>query len=458
MSDAKLLRLAAVTGLTAIAAAAQTGGPIPNPRSGAVRHLTLTEAVHLALSQNRSLKIARLKVAENEQKKAGERSQYFPTLTNHSNLVHFAELPDLVSIPGGALGSAGGGLIPPRNINVAQGRTTQYSTGTMLAQPLTQLIRVHAANQAAAAELSGSRDDVKKAENGIALQVHSLYFGIMIARLQKQAAEQQAVYAGERLRESEDDVRNGSALKVAAIEGRAGVLEGEQLLLTAELQLSDLTTELNDLLGLPLNTQLELDPAVPANFEEHPKDEYVQTAWAENPEILAAEETVRKAKAGVAAAKTAYIPDVTAYARQSYQDGVPLLIRNDGEFGLHLEWTVFDFGKRRAAVKERQDQLAQAEQNLERLKEDLAVQIERSYNKVERTRHMVQVAQQVVQLRKESQRLAGNQLIQGVVLAADEKQANAASYKAEADYLQADLGYLLAWAELEQTVGRTPGL
>jgi hypothetical protein len=29
-----------------------------------VRHLTLTEAVHLAISQNRALKIARLKVAE----------------------------------------------------------------------------------------------------------------------------------------------------------------------------------------------------------------------------------------------------------------------------------------------------------------------------------------------------------------------------------------------------------
>ena len=33
-----------------------------------VRHLTLTEAVHLAISQNRSLKIARLKVTENERK------------------------------------------------------------------------------------------------------------------------------------------------------------------------------------------------------------------------------------------------------------------------------------------------------------------------------------------------------------------------------------------------------
>ena len=53
-----------------------------------VRRLTLTEAVHLAISQNRALKIARLKVVENEQKKAGERSEYFPVLTNQSNALH----------------------------------------------------------------------------------------------------------------------------------------------------------------------------------------------------------------------------------------------------------------------------------------------------------------------------------------------------------------------------------
>ena len=51
----------------------------------------------------------------------------------------------------------------------------------------------------------------------------------------------------------------------------------------------------------------DLDAAVPASFDQRPQEEYVRTAWSENPEILAAEETVRKARAGVAAAKTAYI-------------------------------------------------------------------------------------------------------------------------------------------------------
>ena len=159
----------------------------------------------------------------------------------------------------------------------------------------------------------------------------------------------------------------------------------------------------------------------------------------------------------MAAAKTAYIPDITAYARYSYQDGLPFFVRNFGTFGFHMDWDVFDFGKRRAAVREREAQLAQAEENLERLKEEVAVGIERAFNKLQRTRNLVQVADQVVKLRQEGDRLAGNQLTQGVMVVAERRQATAETYKAEADYLQARLGYLLAWAELEQAVGRTPG-
>jgi outer membrane protein TolC len=353
---------------------------------------------------------------------------------------------------------AGGTLIPSEGINLQQGNKTIYSSGTMIAQPLTQLIRIRQQNRAAAADLAISRDDLKKAENQVAVQVHMLYYGILVAQLQKKAAEQETVYATENLRESEQDVRNGSALKVAAISGRADLLQDQQSVLTADLQLADFKTELNDLLGLPLDTELELDPAVLTSVDAEDKREYLKIAWAENPEILAAEETLRKARAAVAAANSAYIPDITAYARHSYQDGVPFLLRNFGTFGVTLSYDVFDFGKRRAAVREHSAQLAQAQQNVERLKEEVAVSIERSFNKMERTRNLVKVAGQVATLRQESERLATNQLAQGEIQLVMRRQANAANYKAQADLLQANLGYLLARAELEEAAGRTAGL
>ena len=103
------------------------------------RRLTLTEAVQLALSQNRELKIARLKVVENEQKKVGAKSSYFPTIKNESNFLHTTALEN-IQIPTGAFGQIpNAGLVPNHDILLDQGNQTFVTSGTGLTQPLTPI-------------------------------------------------------------------------------------------------------------------------------------------------------------------------------------------------------------------------------------------------------------------------------------------------------------------------------
>jgi outer membrane protein TolC len=400
-------------------------------------------------------------VAESEQKRAAAKASYFPELKNQSSVFN-ATAKYYIEVPRGSLGVIpGAGPVPTRDFLIDQGNQTYVSSGTSLNQPLTQLIRIHQNDRIAKWETAVSRDEARKAETEVALRVHELYYAILAARLQKRAAEQDTLFAQARLRESEEDVRNGSALRVATIEGRAGLLQSEQTALTIDLQLSDLTTSLNDLLRLPLDTSLELSAVSAvqsASVADRPREEYERIAWAENPEIQAAAAAVEQARAGLIAAKSTYIPDVTAFARHSYQNGVPFVVHNFGTFGFNLTYDIFDFGKRRATVREHEAKLVQAQENLTRLKEAVSVQVERSYNKTERTKQMLRVANEVVRLRAEGERLAENQLAQGLVLVSNRRQASAVSYKAQADLLQAQLSYLLAGAELEQTIGRTPGL
>jgi outer membrane protein TolC len=420
--------------------------------------LTLPEAVRMALAQNHDLKIARLKVIENEQKKAGARADYFPKIKNESTVLHTTSLEN-IEIPQGAFGVLPtAGPVPVRDVFIGQGSQNLETIGTGAAQPLTPLIRIRQANRIAASQVAATRDELKKAENEIALKVHEAYYGILIAGIQKQAAEQNSAYSRTLLSENQQEVRNGNALEVSAIESQAGLLESEQSLLTTDLRLSDLTTELNDLLGIPLDTPLVLSPVDLTSPADSSREEMLRAAVAENPAIAAAMESIEQAKAALTAAKSAFIPDISVFARQSYQNGVPFLVHNFGTFGVTLDYEVFDFGKRRAAVREREAQLAEAQENVERLKEAVSVQIEQGYNKVERTKRMLQVAAQVVKLRAEGERLAENQLTQGLVLASARRQASAASYKAQADLLQAQLAHMLARAELVQTIGRTPGL
>ena len=102
--------------------------------------------------------------------------------------------------------------------------------------------------------------------------------------------------------------------------------------------------KLNDLMGLPLTTALDLDPVVTESQETCPLEECVTTATASHPEILEARAEVEKAQAAVRLAKTdIWVPDVEAFARYSYQNNVPFLARNFGTFGIHLGYDLFDW-------------------------------------------------------------------------------------------------------------------
>jgi outer membrane protein TolC len=444
-----LTRCAAVGVLLTLAAAPQFGAD--------VRKLSLKEAVELAISQNHSLRIARLKIVENEQKKAGEHASYFPTIKDFANAGDSTGVDHLV-IPAGTLGRVQGQLVPGNAVNIPQGLHHLLLNEASISQPLTQLIRIHEANRIAAAQVAISRADLKKAEDQVAVDVHRLYFAFLTAELQKRAAEEQIAYARQELKENTEGVRNGSLLRVAQIQGDADVLQGQQAALTADLQVSDLNTELDDLLGLPLNTKLDLQPIEAIGSDRRPLEEYVQTAWANNPEIASAEESIKQARAAVTSAKSEFIPDITAYASDTWQNGVAFFVPNFGSVGVRLNYDVFDFGKRRAAVREREAQLAEAEENLQRLKDNISAQVERTYNAVERTKNLVAVADQVVALRRESERLSHNQVTDGVVTLASALEATSATYKSQSDLLQANLNFMLAWAELKQTIGQTPGL
>ena len=72
------------------------------------------------------------------------------------------------------------------------------------------------------------------------------------------------------------------------------------------------------------------------------------------------EDSVNKASAAVDVARTKFIPDVRAFARYSYQDGVPFLVHNFGTFGVNMQCDILDFGRRRAEIRQEQVQLREA--------------------------------------------------------------------------------------------------
>jgi outer membrane protein TolC/preprotein translocase subunit SecF len=419
----------------------------------ATKKLTLPEAVDLALKQNSALKIARARVRENQQKEVTARADYFPQLSNSTSLLGLSD-KQLVTIPAGSLGAIPGLVaFPPQNVAIDQGSNTVLLTNTTLGQPLTQLFKIHAANQVASAERRVTEAELKKDEDEVVLGVHQLYYGLLAAEKQVDAVQAEIAAAEQTLKEARTAVEAGNVLEVAAIGAHASLLRSKQALLAAENQVSDLTVEMNNTLGLPLDTELGLADVSVSPDGELSRQQYLDAALAKSPEVQAARETVAKARCGLRAAQYEYIPDIGAFALHTYQSGVPFLAHSFGTFGLRMTWNIFDWGKRKGVVGQREALLTQAEENLRRVTDRVSVEVDKAYRKLERTELMISVATEALALQRESERLNGNQFKAGVISEAKNAQAVAGTRKAEADELQARLAHELALAEIDRITG-----
>ena len=449
--NAALFVLAATGFSICIAAAQETSNTAPPPRQ-----ITLQEAVLLALKHNHDIRIAGYTVEEKEHAKQVAKSSYFPSIRNDSNFMHLTDT-QLIQIPAGGLGVGGGTPIPPVNSIINQGGTNLATSGTQLTQPLTTLLKIRRENDLAQAELKASREKAQLTGNDVALAVHQVYYQILIAQAHRNATEAR-IKASEALQgERVEQVKFGSTLEQELIDSRAQLLQAKQEILTTDLQLSDLKLKLNDLIGLPLATALDLDPGVPEFQETCRREECVTSAEASHPEILAARAQVEEAQAAVRLAKTdIWVPDVEAFARYSYQENVPFLARNFGTFGVHFGYDLFDSGRKHGLMRERQAQLSQAKENLAKLTDAAELSVETAYNKLERTHQMLKVSEEVLALRIESSRVRQQELIQGAALNSQADTATAQEYDAKALLLQSQMDYLQAHDELLDAMGGRP--
>jgi outer membrane protein TolC len=128
-----------------VALADETGGAAPP------RHITLREAVQLALKHNHDVRIAAYTVEEKQHANDVAKSSYFPSIRNDSSFLHLTDSP-LVEIEAG-LGAAGGTPIPPVSSVINQGGRNLTTSGTQITQPLTSLLKIRRVNDMAQAEL-----------------------------------------------------------------------------------------------------------------------------------------------------------------------------------------------------------------------------------------------------------------------------------------------------------------
>ena len=418
------------------------------------RTLTLDEAVSLATQQNSTVKIAGARIKAMDARVHEARASYFPALSNDSTAVHIAD-QQRIEIPQGALGVYSGiGPLPSAGVSLAQGKPNFGLSTTTFSQPITQFFKTRAAVDASRADAAGARADERRAGNEVAYKVKEVFFGILATKRRRDAVDAQIRAAELRITETRNAVESGVALEVKAAEVRSQIAQARHVLGQLQDAVADMTQELADLCGLPVDTALELAQPLGFDSDRSPEtDAAVDAALAHNPEIEAAAKQVEKARAGVRAARAEYIPEVGAFAQHIYQDGAPFLSRNNGAVGLHMTWTIFEFGKRRGQVAERSAEVVQAEENLTRVRNRIRIDVEKAVRKLNRAETGVLSAKELVKATTEARRVSSDQADSGTANRSVFLESEASMFSAQADLLRAEYDRSVAAADVARLTG-----
>ncbi len=417
------------------------------------RKLTLDEAVSLATQHNSSVKIAGYKVKEMDARVHGARASYFPALSNDSSAVHIADQQHIDIAPG-ALGVYPQiGPLPSTGISLAQGNPNFLLSTTTLSQPITQFFKTRAGVDVSRADAAGARSDMRRAENEVAFKIKDVYYSILATDRRRYAVNAQIRAAELRITETRNAVVTGVALEVKATEVRAQIAQARHVLGQLTDAVADMKLELADLCGIPVDTELELARPDGPQDPSPDTESAVGLAFAHNPEIEAAAHQLEKARAAMRAARAEYIPDISAFAQHIYQDGAPFLPRNNGAFGLRMTWTMFEFGKRRGQVLERNAEVAQAEENLAHLKNRVRIEVEKAVRKLNRAETEIASARELLTTNTEARRLASDQSEAGTANRSVFLESEASVFSAQADELRAEYDRSVAAADLARLTG-----
>lgn len=406
--------------------------------------LTLDQAKTMALDNNKSLQLARMNIDEKEYVKRAARSDYFPKLLGAAYYLHFNDnLGTVLATRGKELGGATigrDGRIQIPNITVP-GRTIaadvinqDTAIGTLLAvQPITKLIAVSAAVDLAQADQNIASAQLDGGTREVLSGVTQCYYGITAARRIKAALTAQSEALAPLLKD-----QPSPELRLGALEIRKGLAETDK-------QLADLVDLLNQLLGLPPCTVVELvEPALqPIGIAC--EEDAAQRAVQNNPKIIEAEQNIMKARAGLRVAKLDYVPDVYVFGLGVTQSAADYIQPDFTAIGVSASYTFVDWGKRKNVKFQREAQIALAVQNVEVVADSVRSEARKAFTAYKQAEEELAIGKETLEARGEAAKQA-----QGMpaIMA-----AQAAAAKAQLDLLQAEVNYKVAHAKLQAAVG-----
>ncbi len=414
------------------------------------RTLTVEESVRLGLDNSKQIYSSKSAVQAADARVNEIGASRLPSLKFTGGYTRLSDVPATAfSVPGF-----------DQSIELSPSILNNYVMRLTLQQTVFTGFQLENSQKSAEYSVQAAEKEVNAAEINQAYSVKAAYWSLYRAIEVKKLNEENVQQVQAHLQHVKTLTEHGVAQNNDVLRVQVQLSDAQFRRLDAENNVRMAMVNLNNLLGLPLSTELELASQIGSPVDEIPAlEESINKSLTTRPDASAMQYRVQAGKAGVDAAKGGWYPQVFLSANYNYNRPNSRIFPTKDEFrdtwdiGVSVSFDVWNWRTTTYKTTQAEAQLAQAEYSLGLIRDGISVEITQSWISLRQARERIAVAKTGVDQAEESMRTINESYKNGAALNTDVLDAQVALLQSKTNYTTALVDYELARVRLRKAVG-----
>ena len=260
----------------------------------------------------------------------------------------------------------------------------------------------------AAYALNAADLTLENAKQTIKYQTTSAYYQVLEYRNLVEVQQEAVDVLQEHLNNVNAQFRVGTVAKSDVLSSEVQLANAQQSLVTAQNNYNLAIASLNNIIGLPTDTQLNIKDSLQYTPYDLNLDNCTVYALDNRPDGIAADYAVEQAKQAVDIAKAGHRPTVNASVVRSLTGDDPFDEDITGQWtaGFTANWNLFDNGVTHASVEQAKASLRASEESAAATKEDIQLNVRQQFLSLQAAEKNIHTTSKAVEQAEEDYKIA----------------------------------------------------
>lgn len=256
------------------------------------------------------------------------------------------------------------------------------------------------------------------------------------------------------LKNTEAQFNVGVVAKADVLRSQVELADAQQTLTKAQNAYDVAVATLDNIVGLPHSTQLNLSEGLEYKEYNNSLENCMTYAMTNRPEIHQAEASVEMAKASQTVANAGNMPQVGVSAAENWaRNKFPGDDRSNWQVGVSVSMNIWDYGVTAGKVAEAKANVVKAEETYRQTVDTVQLDVRNNFLSMREAEKRISTSSVAVAQAEEDYRIAVIRYQAGVGINTDVIDASVALTQAKNNYIQALYDYNTYKALLEQSMG-----